>query len=694
MKKMLIVVVALFVSYAIAQDVTVTFRANSSTVQGVTDFNDVTAGGAGLTGVDLRGTVQSFAGGSDWTPGDNPMVSIGGDYWELEVTFPAASVGTALEYKFGYNVLNQDGTVTSSWEGTPNRPLIVPTEDTILDLDYVNSETPPYTPTDNIDVFFRVNMSEFTDFDPAKILSFVGGGPNAGGDYIGFWDPGLNPLVQEGDSDYWNFHLELDPAGAPYTGFMYRYHNNGTEWGGNSENVAGHGYYPDNENRGIDIGSEDMTVQWVWWNDQAPKPFEATDELESLTFSTDVSAAIAASGFAQGDQLLVKWGYGGTQQSVRTDELTAGFGTVYSVTIPNVGVDLATDGIFYQYYRVVNDVEYREIFYNFNYAGNDVSLAERRLDDLAGATLAKVVSDYNAYTISDIAVSNVSPRRIPKFRNANKICAGCGDDNIIQWTYVLDLRPAYAQVATGSTLEDIQGDIDITSTDQIDALGVYMNGPATVDQIQTESWTTWGGTLAQTEYKRMYDDGVTDFDAVAGDRIYSNTYIYQSNNTELGQEFKFGIGGGDNEGGYGNNHIENLNAGISNTTIFSAFGSIDPNFYNAWDYDTNSPSLEVELTGGALPHQFSLGENYPNPFNPTTTVEFKLPIGADVKLNVYNLLGEKVATIFNSYAQPGNYKATWNGLDLNGNQVPSGTYLFELDAGEYFHQVKKMTMMK
>ena len=115
---------------------------------------------------------------------------------------------------------------------------------------------------------------------------------------------------------------------------------------------------------------------------------------------------------------------------------------------------------------------------------------------------------------------------------------------------------------------------------------------------------------------------------------------------------------------------------------------------NAWDYDTNSPNLEVELTGGALPHQFSLGDNYPNPFNPTTTVEFKLPIGIDVTLNVYNLLGEKVATIFNSYAQPGNYKATWNGLDLNGNQVPSGTYLFELDAGEYFHQVKKMTMMK
>jgi len=682
MKKTLLIVLALSVTFIYSQ-VNVTFYANTSVCQGVVP----------TSGIDLRGTV------TQWGPGTN-LTNVGGDYWEITIQLAPGD----YEYKYGAQIENRDGTVTDYWEndipgaigGAGNRLLTVGSDDMVLELDYVGDDYtghPRFTPTDNIDIFFRVNVSEFSDFDPTKILSFVGGGADVNENYVGFWDPGLYPLVQEGDSDYWNFHLELDPAGAPYTGFMYRFHNNGTEWGGNSENVTGHGYYPDNENRGIDI-SEDMTVQWVWWNDQPPKPFEATDVLESLTFSADVATAIASDGFEQGDKLLVKWGYGGTQQSVRTDELTAGFGTVYSVTIPDVGVDFATGGIFYQYYRVVNDTEYREIFYNFNYEGDDVSLAERRLSDLAGATaLAKVAGDYAAYTINDNAVSNVSPRRMPKFRNANKICAGCGDDNLIQWTYVVDMRPAYAQVAAGSILDDIQGDVDITEGGQITALGVYMNGPATVDQINTEAWTTWGGTLAQTEYKKMYDDGATDFDAVAGDQVYSNTYIYQSNATELGQEFKFGIGGGDNEGGYGNNHIENLTASITNTTIFSVWGSIDPNFYNAWNYDTNSPNLDVELTDG-VPNQFKLGDNYPNPFNPTTTVAFSLPIGVDVTLNVYNLLGEKVATIYNSYAQPGNYTATWNGLDAQGNQVPSGTYLFELDAGAYFHQVKKMTMMK
>ena len=667
MKKTLLVLLALTVTVAFSQ-VNVTFRANTSTVQGVTDTSDVTAGGPGLTGVDLRGEVQEYTSGAVWTPAADPMTSVGGDYWELTVTFPAATVGTEKQYKFGYNILNQDGTVTSNWEGTPNRILTVPSADTVLDVEYVNSETGPFTDdADSLDVYFRVNMATNTDFNPETQQVHMAGSLEG-------WSHTI-VMNREGTSSYYNYHWRGAAVADAPVAVEWKYTLG--DWSGTHESI---------DNRMATI-VQDTTIQWVYYNDVLPKPFAASDTLSALTFTTDVSTAIAEDGFEQGDTLIVKWGYGGTQQSVRTDTLTAGFGTVYSVTIPNVGVDLASDGMFYQYYRIKNATEFREIFYNFAYQGSDVALAERRLHDLAGAAAGA------PFTISDNVVSNVSPRRMPKFRNANMICAGCGDDNTIQWTYVLDLRPAYYQVLKGSTLNDIQGDINISSVGQIDALGVFMNGPATVDQVQTEAWTTWGGTLAQTEYKQMYDDGATDFDQTAGDTLYSNTYIYQSNKTTLGQEFKFGIGGGDNEGGYGNNHIENLTSSISNTTIFNVWGSIDPIFYDAWDYDTNSPNLDVELTEG-VPNQFKLGDNYPNPFNPTTTVTFSLPIGVDVTLNVYNLLGEKIATIYNRYAQPGNYTATWNGLDSQGNKVPSGTYLFELDAGQYFHQVKKMTLMK
>ena len=661
MKKMLIVVIALFISYAMAADVTVTFRANTSTVQGVTDTSDVTPGGAGLTGVDLRGTVQQYASGSNWTAGADPMVSTGGDYWELAVTFPEDSVGNNLEYKFGFNVLNLDGTVTSSWEGTPNRPFTIPAVDTVLPVDYVNSETPPFVDVaDSLDVYFRVNMSTNTDFDPATQQVHMAGSLEG-------WSHSI-VMIREGTSSYYNYHWRGNAVADAPVEVQYKYTLG--DWSGTHESI---------DNRVINV-MQDTTIQWVYYNDVMPKPFAASDELNSLTFSVDVANAIATNGFVQGDTLLVKYGYGGTQTSVVVDTLTAGFGTVYSLTIPNLGVNLASDGMYYQYYRLKNNVEYREIFFNFDYSGSDASLAERRLHNLAGAAAGA------DYVITDNIVSNVSGRRMPRFLDARIMNPlGVATDSVL-FTFYLDLRPAYYQVMAGTMLEDIQGDIDVSTPGDIDALGVSANGPA------FGGWITWGGTLNQTVAQKMMDDGATFGDLVAGDSVYAVWAKYQVNSTTFGQEFKFGIGGGDNESGYGLNHIENCD--FTNPRVFSSWGSINPGFYNAWDYDAGTPKLEVELTGGALPHQFSLGDNYPNPFNPTTTVEFKLPIGIDVTLNVYNLLGEKVATIFNSYAQPGNYKATWNGLDNNGNQVPSGTYLFELDAGEYFHQVKKMTMMK
>lgn len=656
---MLLVVLALSVTFVYSQ-VNVTFRANTSTVQGVTDTSDVTPGGPGLTGVDLRGTVQSFAGGNDWTPGDNPMMSAGGDYWELTVTFPADEIGNAYEYKFGFNTLNLDGTVTSTWEGTPNRPLVVPAVDTVLPVDYVNAENPPFEDVaDSLDVYFRVNMSTNTDFDPATQNVHMAGSLEG-------WSHSI-VMNREGESSYYNYHWRGNAVADAPVEVQYKFTLG--DWSGTHESI---------DNRVINV-TQDTTIQWVYYNDVMPKPFAASDELNSLTFTTDVANAIANNGFSQGDTLLVKYGYGGTQTRVMTDTLTAGFGTVYSVTIPNLGVDLESDGMYYQYYNIKNNVEDREIFFNFDYEGSDATLAERRLHDLAGAAAGA------DYVINDNVVSNVDSRRMPRFKNNNILVPTAADTDTSIYYFYVDMRPAYYQVLSGTVLEDIQGDRDINTTDKVLNYNICINGPA------TGGWTTWGGQLDGTWAKVMRDDG-TGADLVPGDTVYSIGLKFQANSATIGQEFKFGIGGGDNESGYGLNHIENLD--LVTKEVWSFWGSINPNFYDAWNYDWNTPTvLEVELTDG-VPNQFKLGDNYPNPFNPTTTVAFSLPIGVDVTLNVYNLLGEKVATIYNTYAQPGNYIATWNGLDSQGNQVPSGTYLFELDAGEYFHQVKKMTMMK
>jgi hypothetical protein len=89
-----------------------------------------------------------------------------------------------------------------------------------------------------------------------------------------------------------------------------------------------------------------------------------------------------------------------------------------------------------------------------------------------------------------------------------------------------------------------------------------------------------------------------------------------------------------------------------------------------------------------LPDQYRLSPNYPNPFNPSTTINYSLAKAGDVKLTVYNALGSKVATIVNEYKPAGNYS-----VKFNGNNLASGIYLYRLESGNY-NAVKKLILMK
>ena len=104
-------------------------------------------------------------------------------------------------------------------------------------------------------------------------------------------------------------------------------------------------------------------------------------------------------------------------------------------------------------------------------------------------------------------------------------------------------------------------------------------------------------------------------------------------------------------------------------------------------YGTTTPATAVE-DAQALPKQFSLEQNYPNPFNPTTTINFETPKSSYVSLNVYNLLGQKVATLVNGVIQAGSHS-----VNFNASNLPSGVYLYQLRTGN-FNSIKKMTLLK
>ncbi len=94
-----------------------------------------------------------------------------------------------------------------------------------------------------------------------------------------------------------------------------------------------------------------------------------------------------------------------------------------------------------------------------------------------------------------------------------------------------------------------------------------------------------------------------------------------------------------------------------------------------------------------LPRDFRLADNFPNPFNPTTTVRFDLPKVAHVKLDVYNVLGQKVKTMINERMDPGYHEIMWDSKNDQGMRVSSGVYYYRISAGD-FHDVKKMALIK
>lgn len=95
----------------------------------------------------------------------------------------------------------------------------------------------------------------------------------------------------------------------------------------------------------------------------------------------------------------------------------------------------------------------------------------------------------------------------------------------------------------------------------------------------------------------------------------------------------------------------------------------------------------------SLPRQFSLSQNYPNPFNPTTAIRFYLQSRTHTRLQIYNVLGELVATLVDAQMAAGQHELTWDGLSQKGLPAASGIYLYRLEAGDQA-TTRKMILLK
>ena len=114
--------------------------------------------------------------------------------------------------------------------------------------------------------------------------------------------------------------------------------------------------------------------------------------------------------------------------------------------------------------------------------------------------------------------------------------------------------------------------------------------------------------------------------------------------------------------------------------------------YTAIDFDlSNLPVSEKDIETPVV-HRM-LAQNFPNPFNPTTNIQFNLPADSDVKLSVYNVRGQLVNTLLNDSLIAGSHQVTWNGTDNNNRSVASGIYFYRLEANGQ-NETRRMILMK
>ncbi len=274
-------------------------------------------------------------------------------------------------------------------------------------------------------------------------------------------------------------------------------------------------------------------------------------------------------------------------------------------------------------------------------------------------------------------------------------------------TFEVDLRPAFYFFADSLFLpSDIQTGETVTTWNET----VFANGPLSK---APNGWADWGpDNLGALTEQQLFDDGATAGDRVEGDTVYTFQVMYEEFDSRVG-DMKFGTEGYDNESLFGANHRLRIPDDVAEVTVPLIFGAMetgtgdykddlfDP--YIALTYagpgmvspvvvrsggETGDTAVDVEELDLTVPERFVLGENYPNPFNPSTTIEYAVATADHVTISIYDISGRLVETLVDQVQSPATYRVVFDAANLS-----SGTYLYQMRAGDTVI-TKKMLLLK
>jgi len=609
----------------------VTFVLNTATADNITDS-----------------TAVIFATGP-WDGWDhyNDTLTTVGDYSSRTMEFVGPADATELEYTFLYHYTALPD--EDNWEGIGNHTPTINSDTTFF---HWWKGVEPYTLTDSIDVWFRVNMAGVAGFDTATAAVNVRGSvPPLD------WGPGI-PLTRETDSYYYSGLVSFanDSAGVAV---MHKFNYDDSNW----ETT------PD---RPFTL-SQDTTLAFKYFSDEPPTGVEAVEAL--VVFTVDIGAYETMGIFSvpQQDTMQVRGGFNGWSASALPDQsnlvLTRISGTTIYQSQPPIAITKfpeSTDE--YKYY-----IKFSQTSEDLFLAANPHFFADMGYENPADWGGANRVFTF----IGDPA----TPQEIPLEYYAGVPPLGLiPEGTTVSLTFTVDMRPGI--LAATPLFDPVADSVWWVPKDEWVAhvLGYIRTG---ADEEKRPALK-----MAKTaENDSIY---TITFDYV-GYVPYTMVYVYEFGSLANGYVQE---GGGYAAGRFRGRYIQPESIGPvvwpAAYTVPTDLVQQDPPLVQE-----EPPELEVVgiKDGHIMPKQFTVSQNYPNPFNPTTEIQFTLPRADEVTFTVYNLLGQRIATLSRDFPAPGTYAFRWHGCDQLGRSVPSGIYFYEVKTTE--HRVtRKMTLLK
>lgn len=349
---------------------------------------------------------------------------------------------------------------------------------------------------------------------------------------------------------------------------------------------------------------------------------------------------------------------------------------------------LNLDGVGY----IANPAESR-VLYAISSTQNDGNLSTIDLGTGAGVNVGP--SGYS--DIFDIEIHNESNkiiglRSLPIASEIYSINAAGGDAYLSEMIEISELYSLaydtlgtlYGTARNGDlfTIDTDDWSFDFVATLMFERVAIAFN------PLTNEMWGVVKNAIGQPR------DRVVKFDAQTGDTLMTGQTGFGINTTDIIFDET-----GTLYGVKGTGNVESdlfiIDQTTGTGTLIASTGIKD---IRGIGYSLNDQPVSVESSEDLIPSEFTLSQNYPNPFNPSTKINFTLPQTSDIKLTVYNLLGQTVKVLIDNQMNAGSHSVLWNADDNFGNKVSSGVYFYELkagsDDGSNFNQIRKMVFLK